>query len=98
MMVVGQYFIHQIKLTTKYGKEPKNRPQTLEEIRSGKINFVDGRTARSGRQKYRGRWNSQLSRTVLFPIGRHWEQEMKITCEILGPQNSLNGESWCAKW
>jgi hypothetical protein len=43
MMVVGQYFIHQIKLTTKYGKEPKNRPQTLEEIRSGKINFVDGR-------------------------------------------------------
>ena len=39
----AEHFIHQIKLTTKYGKEPKNRPQTLEDIRSGKINFVDGR-------------------------------------------------------
>src|ERR1700726_55922 len=38
-----EHFIHHIKLATKYGSEPKNRPQTLEEIKSGKLHFVEGR-------------------------------------------------------
>jgi len=38
-----EHFIHHIKLTNKYGKEPKNRVLALEEIRSGKIQFVPGR-------------------------------------------------------
>jgi len=39
----SEHFIHHIKLTNKYGKEPKNRTAVLEEIRSGKIHFVAGR-------------------------------------------------------
>jgi hypothetical protein len=38
-----EHFIHHIKLTNNYGKEPKNRPLAIEEIRSGKIQFVEGR-------------------------------------------------------
>jgi len=30
-------FVHLIKLTDKYGKEPKNRRMTIEQIRSGRI-------------------------------------------------------------
>jgi len=39
----SEHFIHHIKLTNKYGKEPKNRAAVLQEIRSGKIHFVTGR-------------------------------------------------------
>jgi hypothetical protein len=38
-----EHFIHQIKLVTKFGKEPRNRLLALEEIRAGKIKFVAGR-------------------------------------------------------
>lgn len=38
-----EHFIHLIKLTTKYGDEPKNRLVAIEEIKSGKIQFVAGR-------------------------------------------------------
>ena len=38
-----EHFIHLIKLTNKYGKEPKNRHAAIEDIRSGKIQFVEGR-------------------------------------------------------
>ncbi len=38
-----EHFIHHIKLTNKYGKEPRNRTLTIEEIRAGKIQFVSGR-------------------------------------------------------
>jgi hypothetical protein len=38
-----EHFIHQIKLTNKYAEEPKNRRLAIEEIKSGKIQFVDGR-------------------------------------------------------
>jgi hypothetical protein len=38
-----EHFIHLIKLTNKYGKEPKNRRLAIEEIKSGKIRFVVGR-------------------------------------------------------
>jgi hypothetical protein len=38
-----EHFIHHIKLTNKYGKEPKNRRLAIEEIKSGKIHFVEGR-------------------------------------------------------
>lgn len=38
-----EHFIHHIKLKNKYGKEPKNRKLAIEEIRSGKIQFVEGR-------------------------------------------------------
>jgi len=36
-------FIHLIKLTTKYGKEPKNAGVALEEIERGRIMLVAGR-------------------------------------------------------
>jgi hypothetical protein len=39
----SEHFIHQIKLTNKYGEEPKNRRLVIREIRDGKINFVEGR-------------------------------------------------------
>jgi hypothetical protein len=38
-----EHFIHLIKLTNKYGKEPKNRKAAIEDIRSGKIRFVEDR-------------------------------------------------------
>jgi hypothetical protein len=38
-----EHFVHQIKLTNKFGKEPKNRTLAIDEIRSGKIQFVPGR-------------------------------------------------------
>ena len=38
-----EHFVHLIKLTNKYGKEPKNRRAAIEDIRSGKIQFVEGR-------------------------------------------------------
>jgi hypothetical protein len=38
-----EHFIHHIKLVNQYGREPKNRKLTIEEIRSGKIRFVEGR-------------------------------------------------------
>jgi hypothetical protein len=36
-------FIHLVKLTTKYGKEPKNAGVALEEIERGRIKLVGGR-------------------------------------------------------
>jgi hypothetical protein len=39
----AEHFIHHIKLTNKYGKEPKNRKLAIEEIKSGKIQFAEGR-------------------------------------------------------
>jgi hypothetical protein len=36
-------FIHLVKLTTKYGKEPKNAGVALEEIERGRIKLVAGR-------------------------------------------------------
>jgi hypothetical protein len=38
-----EHFIHLIKLTNKYGKEPKNRKLAIAEIRAGKLQFVAGR-------------------------------------------------------
>ena len=38
-----EHFIHHIKLMNKYGQEPRNRGTTIEEIRTGKLRFVDGR-------------------------------------------------------
>jgi hypothetical protein len=38
-----EHFIHLVTLTTKYGEEPRNRRLAVEEIKSGKIQFVDGR-------------------------------------------------------
>ncbi len=38
-----EHFIHHIKLKNKYGNEPRNRKLAIEEIRSGKIQFVVGR-------------------------------------------------------
>ncbi|HEY1263658.1 MAG TPA: hypothetical protein VGF06_09050, partial [Terriglobales bacterium] len=38
-----EHFIHQIKLLNKFGKEPKNRTLAIEAIRSGQIQFVEGR-------------------------------------------------------
>ena len=36
-------FVQLIKLTDKYGKEPKNRRMTIEQIRSGRITLNPGR-------------------------------------------------------
>jgi hypothetical protein len=36
-------FIHLVKLTTKYGKEPKNASVAIEEIERGRIKLVAGR-------------------------------------------------------
>jgi hypothetical protein len=36
-------FIHLVKLTTKYGKEPKNASVAVEEIERGRIKLVAGR-------------------------------------------------------
>jgi hypothetical protein len=38
-----EHFIHLIKLTNKYGKEPKNRLRAIEDIRRGKLKFAAGR-------------------------------------------------------
>jgi hypothetical protein len=38
-----EHFIHHIKLTNKYGREPRNRKLAIEEIKAGKIQFVEGR-------------------------------------------------------
>lgn len=38
-----EHFIHQIKLTNKYGVEPRNRPLAIQEIKAGKVRFVEGR-------------------------------------------------------
>lgn len=38
-----EHFVHLIMLTNRYGKEPKNRRAAIEDIRSGKIQFVEGR-------------------------------------------------------
>lgn len=39
-------FVHLIQLKTKYGKEPKNRRLTIEEIRQGRLQFHEGRFSR----------------------------------------------------
>jgi hypothetical protein len=36
-------FVHLIQLQTKFGDEPKNKGLTIDQIRSGRINFVKGR-------------------------------------------------------
>lgn len=36
-------FVHLIKLLDKYGKEPRNRRMTIQQIRSGRISLVPGR-------------------------------------------------------
>jgi hypothetical protein len=36
-------FVHLIKMVNKFGKEPKNRRITLEQIQQGRIQFVRGR-------------------------------------------------------
>lgn len=36
-------FVHLIKLTNKYGDEPKNHKQAIEDIERGRIQFVEGR-------------------------------------------------------
>lgn len=36
-------FVHLIKLTDKFGKEPKNRRMTIEQIQSARITLVRGR-------------------------------------------------------
>ena len=36
-------FVHLIKLIDKFGKEPKNRRMTIEQIQSGRIVLVAGR-------------------------------------------------------
>jgi hypothetical protein len=36
-------FVHLIKLTDRYGKEPKNRRMTIEQIQSGRVALVPGR-------------------------------------------------------
>jgi hypothetical protein len=41
-----EHFIHHIKLTTQYEKEPKDRKAAIEEIKAGKIQFVEGRFSR----------------------------------------------------
>ena len=38
-----EHFVHLIKLTNKYGKEPKNRPAVIKEIKCGKLRFTAGR-------------------------------------------------------
>src|SRR5215467_11668779 len=40
---IPENFIHLIKLTNKYGEEPKNARLALEEIERGRIKFVAGR-------------------------------------------------------
>jgi hypothetical protein len=36
-------FVHLIKLTDKYGKEPRNRRMTIEQVQSGRVTLVPGR-------------------------------------------------------
>ena len=36
-------FVHLIKLLDKYGKEPRNRRMTIDQIKSGRISLVPGR-------------------------------------------------------
>jgi hypothetical protein len=36
-------FVHLIKLTNSYGKEPKNRRMTIEQIRSGRVSLIPNR-------------------------------------------------------
>jgi hypothetical protein len=36
-------FVHLIKLTDKYGKEPRNRRMTIDQIQSGRVTLVPGR-------------------------------------------------------
>ena len=43
MRFKAEHFIHQIKLTNKFGREPKNRTLAIQEIKSSKIRFVSGR-------------------------------------------------------
>lgn len=38
-----EHFVHLIKLTNKYGEEPRNRPKVIQEIRCGKLQFTEGR-------------------------------------------------------
>lgn len=36
-------FVHLIQMMTKFGKEPKNKGMTIDQIKSGRINFVEDR-------------------------------------------------------
>jgi hypothetical protein len=38
-----EHFIHLIKLTNKFGEEPRNRSLAIQEIKRGSIQFVEGR-------------------------------------------------------
>jgi hypothetical protein len=38
-----EHFVHQIKLTNKFGEEPRNRGLAIDEIKAGKISFTQGR-------------------------------------------------------
>jgi hypothetical protein len=38
-----EHFIHQIKLMNKYNKELRNRKRAIEEIKSGKLKFIERR-------------------------------------------------------
>lgn len=38
-----EHFVHHIKMVNKFGLEPKNRNLIIQEIKSGKLHFIDGR-------------------------------------------------------
>jgi|SRR5579872_6794111 len=38
-----EHFIHHIKLTNKFGEEPKNRGLAIQGIKAGKARFIEGR-------------------------------------------------------
>lgn len=38
-----EHFVHHIKLRNKFGVEPRNRKLIIEEIRAGKMQFIEGR-------------------------------------------------------
>jgi hypothetical protein len=38
-----EHFVHLIKLTNKYGREPRNRTLIIEQIECGELEFIEGR-------------------------------------------------------
>jgi hypothetical protein len=60
-------FVHLIKLTDKYGKEPKNRRMTVEQIQSGRITLNPGRIQIRRAQELS--WARQIieSPTIIVP-------------------------------
>lgn len=66
----SEHFIHHIKLKNKFGKEPRNRKLAIEEIRLGKLTFLEGRF--SVQRASEIPWAVELA-TRPYCICRNWQ-------------------------